>query len=100
MYKLRSTIKCPNEKRDEIVAKLQELDIKDYKVEVVAYEKFITESRLYWDYVFPEMKEDHKPVTYILFVFPDTQEGRKASHNAEWAIGWIPQNIRYVEVYK
>lgn len=98
MYKLRSTIKCPQRMREEITAKLAELQITDLVIEEIPYGTFLEESRMYWDYAFPEMKTDKKPVTYISFEFPDTPEGRKACHSAEWHIGWIPQNIRYVEV--
>ncbi len=94
---LRSTIKCPLRMRDEILGELKKIDITDPKVEEIPYDKFMEESRLYWDYVFPDMKDDEKPVYYISFEFPDTEEGREASHHAEWSIGWIPQNIRYVE---
>jgi len=98
MYVLRSTIKCPNEMKEEILSALDKLNIKNPCIEEVPYDRFIQESRLYWDYVFPEMLKEEKPVTYISFDFPDSDEGREASHNAEWHIGWIPQNIRYVEV--
>lgn len=97
MYKLRNTIKCPNEKAEEIVNALKKINIEDIEIKEIPYAVFIEESRLYWDYVFPEMKEDHKPVSYISFEFDDTPEGREACHFAEWTIGWIPQNIRYVE---
>lgn len=97
MYKLRSTIKCPQRMREQIIDKLAESHVTDLEIEEIPYEVFIEESRLYWDYVFPEMKIDRKPVNYISFEFPDTPEGRKASHYAEWNLGWIPQNVRYVE---
>lgn len=95
MYKLRNTIKCPIEMKDHFLEELKKLGI-DPKIEVVPYEVFIEESRLYWDYVYPEMLNDGKDVLYLSFEFPDTPEGRKASHKAEWNIGWVPQNIRYV----
>jgi hypothetical protein len=98
MYKLKSTIKCPDEKKQEIIEQIEKLNIPDYKVFQVDYETFIQESRLYWDFVFPEMLEAHKSVTYITFEFDDTPQGREQCHQAEWAIGWIPQNIRYIEV--
>ena len=98
MYKLRSTIKCPEPKAPELLGALESLGIQDIEVRQVPYGEFIRESRLYWDYVFPEMLEDGEPVTYLSFEFDDTPEGRAASHHAEWSIGWIPQNIRYVEV--
>lgn len=97
MYKLRSTIKCPLRMKEEIVKALQKIQITELEIREIPYEQFAGESRLYWDYVFPEMIEDRKPVVYISFEFPDTNEGREASHYAEWSIGWIPQNIRYVE---
>ncbi|MGN1344954.1 MAG: hypothetical protein ACI4U3_10250 [Traorella sp.] len=97
MYKLRCTIKCPNHMKDKLIEALNKIDINEIEVEEIPYETFIEESRLYWDYVFSEMLEDHQPVTYLSYEFDDTDEGRKASHFAEWSIGWIPQNIRYVE---
>lgn len=98
MYKLRSTIKCPARMKDEIVGALQKLGITEHEIEEVPYGRFLEESRLYWDYVFPEMLDDKKTVAYISYEFPDTDEGRKASHHAEWNIGWIAQNVRYMEV--
>jgi hypothetical protein len=83
--------------KDQIVNALKGISITDLDIEEIPYGKFISESRMNWDYVFPEMKTEGKPVTYISFEFPDTPEGREASHYAEWTIGWIPQNIRYVE---
>ena len=97
MYRLRSTIKCPEEQKDKILDALNQLNIENIEVEEVPYDRFISESRLYWDYVFPEMKSDEKNVYYISYEFDDTPEGRQASHHCEWSIGWIPQNIRYVE---
>ena len=97
MYKLRSTIKCPDSMKEKILEALDQLEIADIEVESVPYETFAEESRLYWDFVFPEMLEEKKPVTYISYEFDDTDEGREASHRCEWSIGWIPQNIRYVE---
>ncbi len=97
MYCLRSTIKCPAEMKDKILDALKQLDICDPEIEEVAFDRFAGESRLYWDFVFPEMLEDRKAVYYISYEFPDTDEGRKASHHVEWSIGWIPQNVRYVE---
>lgn len=97
MYKLRSTIKCPVEMKEHFLEELKKLQIEDPKVEVIEYGKFIDESRLYWDYVYPEMLEEGKDVLYISYEFPDTPEGRKACHKAEWSIGWVPQNIRYVK---
>ncbi len=97
MYMLRSTIKCPERMKDEIIRALQNAQVTEPEVEEVPYERFIKESRMYWDYAFPEMQSDRKPVIYISFEFPDTVEGREASHHAEWCLGWIPQNIRYVE---
>lgn len=98
MYRLRSTIKCPGVMRDQLVEALHKLNVTELEIEEVPYERFIGESRLYWDYVFPAMASEKKAVTYISFEFPDTPEGREASHHAEWGIGWIPQNVRYVEV--
>jgi|GEM_PF-1090424 len=98
MYKLKATIKCPTSLKDEMVQAVKNCGVKDIQVDAVPYAEFITESRLYWDYVFPEMKSDEKAVTYISFAFDDTPEGRKASHDCELKIGWIPQNLRYVEV--
>lgn len=98
MYRIRCTIKCPDAMKDRILAQLRKLGITDPEVEEVPYGQFIQESRMYWDYVFPEMKSEGKPVFYISYEFPDTKEGRDACHDAEWHIGWIPQNIRYVEV--
>ena len=97
MNNLRKTITCPTEKAQEIIDALKKINIEDVNVKEVDQSDFIEESRLYWDYVFPEMQSDHKPVTYISFEFDDTPEGRQACHHAEWSIGWIPQNIRYVE---
>ena len=98
MYALRSTIKCPVRMKNEILEALRKLNITAYEIEEVPYGLFIKGSRLYWDYVFPEMLEDKKTVLYISYDFPDTDEGRKASHHAELNLGWIPQNVRYVEV--
>ena len=98
MYKLRCTIKCPEAMKEEMIAELRKANVEDLEVCSVSYEDFIGESRMYWDYAFPEMKSEEKPVTYISYEFPDTKEGRQACHYAEWCIGWVPQNIRYVEV--
>lgn len=97
MYKLRNTIKCPMDMKDHFVEKLNRLHIRDIQIEEVEYEKFINESRLYWDYVYPRMQTEKKNVLYISFEFEDTPQGRKACHDAEWSIGWVPQNIRYVK---
>ena len=97
MYRLRSTIKCPVNKKDQILGELEKLQILNPEIEEVEYDRFINESRLYYDFVFPEMVSDRESVVYISYEFEDTPEGRKACHRAEWSIGWIPQNIRYVK---
>lgn len=98
MYKLRCTIKCPKRIISQLIELLDKLHITDYDVREVSYDTFINESRMYWDYVFPEMSEEKNPVYYLIFYFSDTPEGRKMCHEAEKTIGWIPLNIRYVEV--
>lgn len=98
MYKLKSTIKCPKEMEASFVKQLKAIGIEEMEIETVPYGKFINESRLYWDFVFPEMLSDEKDVTYISYVFDDTPEGRNRCHDAELKIGWIPQNIRYITV--
>ncbi|MDR1795092.1 MAG: hypothetical protein LBR25_06825 [Erysipelotrichaceae bacterium] len=98
MYRLRSTIKCPKNKQAEILSALQKLDITEVEVQEIEYGRFVSESRLFWDFVFPQMLEEKQPVVYISYEFDDTEAGRKASHRAEMNIGWIPQNVRYVEV--
>ena len=97
MYKLRCTIKCPADKKEQFIKELGRLQIFDPEIEEIEYDRFINESRLYYDFVFPEMISDKKNVIYISYEFADTKEGRKACHDAEWNIGWVPQNIRYVK---
>ena len=100
MYQLKCTIKCPEKMKPQIVDILTQLEIGEIEVETVSYEKFVGESRMYWDYAFPEMKQEGKPVIYLSFLFDDTKQGRELCHNAELKLGWIPLNIRYVEVEK
>ena len=76
---------------------IKKCGISDLEERIVPYGEFIRESRLYWDYVFPEMKEEGKDVAYICYYFEDNAAGRKQSHNAELRLGWIPQNLRYVK---
>ena len=98
MYKLKCTIKCPKDAKDEMLQALSQCPVEHVDVQEVDYATFIDESRLYWDYVYPEMKDDKLPVTYLTFMFDDTPQGREDCHNTELKIGWIPLNIRYVEV--
>lgn len=100
MYQLKCTIKCPEQMKSQIVDRLTQLKIDEIQIEKIDYEKFVSESRMYWDYVFPEMKLDGKPVIYLSFAFEDTKEGRELCHDAELKLGWIPLNIRYVEVQR
>jgi hypothetical protein len=97
MYQLKATIKCPLEMGDEMAEAVRKCGISELEIKTIPYGKFIRESRLYWDYVFPEMKEDEKEVTYISYYFEDNAPGRKASHDTELRLGWIPQNLRYVK---
>lgn len=98
MYQLKCTIKCPAALKNQIAEELKKWNVNDFAVEEIPYGVFAEESRLYWDYVFPEMKTDKKAVAYISYAFPDTQEGRDHCHRVEMSLGWIPQNIRYEEV--
>lgn len=63
MYKLQATIKIPSDCATEICDQLRKLGAAETTVEKVAYDRFIGESRLYWDYVFESMKNDRKAVT-------------------------------------
>ena len=96
MYQLKATVKCPLDMREKMTEAIRKCGISDLEIKTVPYGEFIRESRLYWDYVFPEMKEDEKDVVYICYCFEDSAAGRKQSHNAELRLGWIPQNLRYV----
>ncbi len=95
MYKLKGTIKCPTRLKDDFLKKLKNLGKTATDTEI-EYGAFIQESRLYWDYVYPEMLDDETSVHYITFMCDDTNEGREEMHNIEWHIGWVPLNICYV----
>lgn len=96
MYLLKATIKCPNRLKESFINRLEEIGVKEIEVSSRAYGDFILESRLYWDYVYPEMLDEEKDVTYISFCYDDSEEGHQAMHDAEWHIGWVPLNIRYI----
>lgn len=98
MYKLKSTIRCPKEMQDSFLERLRKIGVADLEIETVPYAKFIGESRMYWDYAYPEMLYDQKDVVYLNFTFDDSPDGRKFCHTCEAKIGWVPQNIRYIEV--
>lgn len=95
MYALECTIKCPSHEKERLADALRGLGVTTMEATEVPYGTFMRESRKYWDYVFPEMETDERPVTYLCFSFPDTEEGRKQCHHVEWSMGWIPLNIRY-----
>ncbi len=96
MYHLKALIKCPEEYADMIQERLESLGVKDIGREIVPFGEFIQESRMYWDYVFPEMATDGKDVVYLTYQFEDTPEGREFSHDVELKLGWIPQNLHYI----
>ncbi len=98
MYKLKAVIKCPAAMTDEIVSRLNTLGVKEIEKTIIPFGTFIQESRMYWDFVFPEMASEGKDVAYLSYEFDDTPEGREFSHDVELKLGWIPQNLHYITV--
>lgn len=95
MYKLTATVKCPIALKDELTDKFHSCGIENITEEIVNYHKFISESRLYFDFVFMEMLSDEKDVAYLHFEFEDSEQGRTLAHDVELKVGWIPLNLRY-----
>lgn len=98
MYRLKATVKCPLALADELETALNGAGVEHIIRERIPYGKFVTESRLYWDFVFPEMLSDEADVAYLSYEFEDSAEGRSRSHDMELKLGWIPQNLHYVTV--
>ncbi len=96
MYQLNALIKCPAEYADVIEKRLESLGVTGIDRQIVPFGEFICESRMYWDYVFPEMATDGRDVVYLTYYFEDTPEGREFSHDVELKLGWIPQNLHYI----
>lgn len=95
MGKILATIKAPAAAVEELKQKLNACGIEQIDVREVAYEAFVSESRMNYDCVFPQMWEDRLPVAYIDFFFDASDEGRAAAFNAEYNIMQIPLNLRY-----
>lgn len=98
MYKIKATIKCPAALAGGLKRCLTDAGVVNIFEESVPFGKFILESRLYWDFVFPEMLTAEDDVAYLSYEFDDSAAGRGFSHDIELKLGWIPQNLRYITV--
>ena len=95
MGKILATIKAPAAAVEDLKQKLNACGIHEIHVRTIAYEQFVSESRMNYDCVFPQMWEEQLPVAYIDFSFDASAEGRAAAFNAEYNIMQIPLNLRY-----
>lgn len=95
MGKILATIKAPMSGVEDLKQKLNACGIKEVTVRTVDYEQFVSESRMNYDCVFPQMWSEELPVAYIDFSFDANDEGRAAAFNAEYNIMQIPLNLRY-----
>ena len=95
MGKILATIKAPVAAVENLKQQLNACGIQEVHVRTIAYEQFVSESRMNYDCVFPQMWEERQPVAYIDFSFDGNDEGRAAAFNAEYNIMQIPLNLRY-----
>lgn len=97
MLKISATIKIPTEYVEEYLERLNKEGIETIVVEIIPYDRFVRESRLNYDCVFPQMWEEKKEVSYLRFTFGDSAEGRDACFRLEYNLMQIPLNLRYEE---
>lgn len=95
MRKIKATIKVPTSRAEEFLNQLYQESIEIVEVELVPYARFVRESRMNYDCVFPEMWTEEKDVSYLRFYFEDSDEGRDESFKLEYALMQVPLNLCY-----
>ena len=95
MRKIKATIKVPTSRAEEFLNQLYREGIEIVEVELVPYTRFVRESRMNYDCVFPEMWTEEKDASYLCFYFEDSDEGRDESFELEYAIMQVPLNLCY-----
>jgi hypothetical protein len=97
MNRIQILIKIPKRLTEVYSSLLKKHDVSVLTICSVPYEKFIRESRLNWDYVFPEMRENKQAVDYLSAVFDETEENRKIIYQLEIDLKQIPLNISCIQ---
>lgn len=95
MGRILATIKAPISEIEQLKQQLKASGVESVDVETVPYERFVEESRLNYDCVYPQAWTDQAPVAYINFSFDGTDEGRAASFQTEYNVMQVPLNLRY-----
>lgn len=95
MSRILATIKSPYSEVEIIMKQLYALGVKDINLQMIPYEKFISESRMNYDCVYQQAWDEKVKVTYLSFSFEDSKEGREKCYYVEFNLKQIPLNIRY-----
>ena len=95
MGRILATIKAPLSETEQLKQQLMSSGVQTVEIEMVPYERFVKESRLNYDCVYPQAWAEKVPVAYINFSFDGTEEGRAASFSVEYNVMQVPLNLRY-----